>query len=115
MKKEEVTIEELLRKLITSAINEGLYNLSAIINPPQVPDSQQSEILNVQGAAALMDLAPSTIYGLVHQGKIPHLKKGKKLRFKRTQLLEWIESGAKNPTPSSKPSVDIFTRKPSKV
>ena len=41
----------------------------------------------------------STIYGLVHAGKIPNHKQGKKLIFKKSEIDQWIESHKrKNPS-----------------
>ena len=50
--------------------------------------------LNVTEAAALLDVKPGTIYQLVWQKRIPYYKPlGKKLLFKKDELLAIIEIG----------------------
>lgn len=54
---------------------------------------ENSEILmNIQEAAALMNLAIPTLYEKTSKRIIPHYKHGKKLLFKKSELLAWIES-----------------------
>jgi predicted DNA-binding transcriptional regulator AlpA len=38
-------------------------------------------------------MKPSGIYGLVHKRKIPHIKKGKRLYFFKSEILEWLRNG----------------------
>lgn len=56
-------------------------------------EKSEQELLSIDEAAKLIKLTKPTIYGLVHKNKIPYSKKGKRLYFKRSELLEWIESG----------------------
>lgn len=49
--------------------------------------------MTLKQAAELLNLSPYTIYGLCSKGKLSHYKQGKQLRFKRTELLFYIESG----------------------
>ena len=56
-------------------------------------ESEEDEILNVQEAAAFVGEAVATIYGRTSKREIPHYKKGKKLYFKKPELIEWIEGG----------------------
>ncbi len=37
--------------------------------------------------------APTTVYGWVRNGLIPHYKKGKKLFFKRSEIEAWLDDG----------------------
>lgn len=37
--------------------------------------------------------APTTVYGWVRNGLIPHYKKGKKLFFKRSEIEAWLNDG----------------------
>jgi excisionase family DNA binding protein len=49
-------------------------------------------------AVEVTGLAKPTIYAAVQRREIPHMKKGKKLYFKRSELQAWIESGRKPTT-----------------
>ena len=58
--------------------------------------SRGREILNVQGAAELLDLPVSTVYRLVRQGTLPAARLGKQLRFTRKNLIQAVEDGGRN-------------------
>lgn len=61
------------------------------------PDSDTSTHLNEIGPIALAmeitGLAKQTIYGLVSEQKIPHMKRGNRLYFSREELTNWIKEG----------------------
>ncbi len=48
---------------------------------------------NITEAAEILELAKSTVYNLVSAGKIPYMKKSKRLYFSRKELLDYIETG----------------------
>jgi len=58
-------------------------------------ERKEDEILNIDQAAEFLKISKSTLYTLTSQKRIPHFKKGKKLYFKLSELLLWIESGKK--------------------
>jgi excisionase family DNA binding protein len=68
--------------------------LEKVIQEFQLQTSEpQKEILNVSEAAEFLDLAKPTIYSLTSKGVIPHFKRGKKLYFKHSVLMDWIDKG----------------------
>ena len=81
-----------LYMLIDEAVRNALNNLKC---PKSCNETAQKEILNLEDTAKLTLLSKSTIYGLVSKRKIPFFKQGKILRFKRSELIAWIESGRK--------------------
>jgi excisionase family DNA binding protein len=60
---------------------------------PIHPATNEDELLNIHQAAQFTGLAPATIYVKVSKNQIPFLKRGKKLYFKKSELLKWIETG----------------------
>lgn len=54
---------------------------------------EEPEILTVEDAAAFLKLAKQTLYQLVSKKAVPFYKRNKRLYFKRTELLAWIEEG----------------------
>lgn len=52
------------------------------------------EILDVEGAAALLAVSSSTIYSLARQGKIPATRVGREWRFARSNLIQWVANGS---------------------
>lgn len=53
------------------------------------------EILSIDEAATFINLARQTLYSLCSKRAIPFYKRNKRLYFKRSELLSWIEEGKK--------------------
>ncbi|KAA6441151.1 helix-turn-helix domain-containing protein [Dyadobacter flavalbus] len=56
-----------------------------------LPDSP--DLLSIDEAVLLLNLAKPTVYNLVSSGKIPVMKKSKRLYFSRDELLRWLRTG----------------------
>lgn len=80
-----------VEKLIETTINRTIEKV--VKNLPTQPTEAQKEILTITDASELLNLAKPTIYGLTSKGEIPYFKKGKKLYFKRSELLDWLNGG----------------------
>jgi len=52
------------------------------------------KLLTVEEIAEYLKLRPSTIYQWTHQGFIPHIKLGSRVRFRVSQIERWLESRA---------------------
>ncbi len=52
--------------------------------------------LNVSETSEFIKMKISSIYQLVYQRKIPFYKRGKILLFKKSELVQWIESRRKD-------------------
>jgi len=52
----------------------------------------ENTLMNIQEAAALLNLAVATVYEKTSEKLIPHYKHGKKIMFKKSELLAWVES-----------------------
>jgi excisionase family DNA binding protein len=62
----------------------------------------EDKLLTYAEAAALLGVRIGTLYALVSQRRIPHLRLGRRLvRFSRVALTDWLESKsvAAEPTP----------------
>jgi excisionase family DNA binding protein len=57
------------------------------------PPADTGDLLSIDEAIVLLNLAKPTIYNLVSSGKIPVMKKSKRLYFSRNELLDWLKSG----------------------
>jgi len=51
----------------------------------------ESAILNVKEAAELTRLSVATVYAYVARRKLPYLKVGAKLLFRRSDLTRWLD------------------------
>lgn len=69
-------------------------HLTAMNHQSQEQGKQEDDLpITISEASKLTKLAVPTIYGLVHQRKIPSYRRGKRLYFLKSELLNWIKSG----------------------
>ena len=61
----------------------------------------EDDIIDVKTAAEILGLSPATVYGKTHRNEIPFFKRGKKLRFSKSALIEWLKAGSNQVIPSS--------------
>lgn len=79
----ELQLQDLLlfaEKLLDAKLDETI--------PNDLP-----EFLTISEAADLLKLAKQTLYQLTSRRAIPFYKKNKRIYFKRTELLAWLEEG----------------------
>ncbi len=58
-------------------------------------EPQAEELLTVQGAAKFLSLSVPTIYGLIHKGEIPVMKRSKRCYFSKNELINYLKQGRK--------------------
>lgn len=61
-------------------------------------ENNQDEVMNIQEAAAFMKCAVSTVYRDTAIGVIPCIRKGRRVLFLRSQLLDWLKNQSVSPT-----------------
>ncbi|MFQ5834579.1 MAG: helix-turn-helix domain-containing protein [bacterium] len=49
------------------------------------------ELLTIQELSKILKISPKTIYRLVHEDSIPHLKIGGSIRFNQRQIEVWLQ------------------------
>jgi excisionase family DNA binding protein len=54
------------------------------------PMASGNEILTIKDICDLLQVHPSTVYGLVKKGKIPSFRIGTEWRFRRDRIIRWI-------------------------
>ena len=74
-----------LEELIKGAVK------SAVQNAQKAKPSD--ELMDVDQASKFLHLTKQTLYGLTSERLIPYLKRGKRIYFKREELLNWINQG----------------------
>ena len=99
-------LEILIQNSVTKALNESTRHHTG--NQPD-PD----QLMTIKEAATFLNLAPYTIYGMVSRGEVPVNKKGKKLMFLKSELIDWVKSGRKK-TSSEIEAEAVNYLKPSK-
>ena len=81
-------------------IDQRLDRIESLVLELKSKSSQPSppytkDLMSINEAVVLLELAKSTVYNLVSSGKLPVMKKSKRLYFSRKELLQWIETGRK--------------------
>lgn len=61
----------------------------------QAPTEQPEQLLTVEQAAKFLTLEVPTIYSKVSKGELPVMKRGKRLYFSSTELMEYLKAGRK--------------------
>lgn len=81
---------EQLDNLIQSSVRKVLKE-----TPPKTvePTDHPEQLLTVQEAAEFLSLTVPTMYSKVSKGELPVMKRGKRLYFSRTELLEYLKDG----------------------
>ena len=87
----ELTFEQLPRAVAT--IMESLQRIENLLQQKNEPLVESDRLLTVTETAEFLKLAVPTIYGLIHNMAIPYSKKGKRVYFTKSELLEWIRTG----------------------
>lgn len=88
----EDELRSLIRETLSSCLSEHLMN-------EKDSDSDNStEILTPQQAADFLGVKLSSIYKYSMDGIIPKIKRGKRLYFQRSQLIEWLKDGSVSAT-----------------
>ena len=59
---------------------------------------KEEDITDFEGMLSITGYSSSTGYAKTSSGEIPHFKKGRKLFFRKSELLSWIESGKRKTT-----------------
>ena len=55
-------------------------------------DLDDSDVLDVRGAASLLRIGRDAVYSGCARGTLPHRRIGKHLRFSRSALMRWLDS-----------------------
>ena len=91
---DNIKIEVTKADLLTFA-HTLLDGMAQNLPPPKL---QEDEILDFNGMCKFLGIAQSTGYAKTSNGEIPHFKKGRKLWFKKSELVQWIEEGRRKTT-----------------
>ena len=92
---ENLTFDK-LPEAVTMLIKEVSELKSLLIEKQEQPTTDQPEqFLTIQEAAEFLRLSVPTLYSKVSKGELPVMKRGKRLYFSRTELMEYIKEGRK--------------------
>ncbi|MBA3766829.1 MAG: helix-turn-helix domain-containing protein [Acidobacteria bacterium] len=92
-------VRQLFRQELEAFFAEHALNTSQ-------PETDQ--IAGIDLAQEITGLAKPTIYGLVAQSKIPHMKRGKLLYFSKQELMDWIKQGRRKTVADMQAEADSY-------
>ena len=92
MEKVIVTSTQELESIVYNSVKKAIKE----IGTGKTKEMDADSFLTTKEASRLLNLAPQTIYGMTCKRKIPFFKQGKKLYFKKSDLIKWLERGRVN-------------------
>lgn len=73
-------------------ILEKLNSIENSIEKLNTASNTDDGFMNIEQVASFIGLSKTTIYGLTHERSIPRFKTGKRLYFKKSEIVNWITS-----------------------
>ena len=81
-------LPEVVRQLF-----EKVERIEILLERLEPKKETESELLNIEEAAALLKVSVAALYTKVSRQEIPFSKPGKRLYFSKTELKEWVRLG----------------------
>lgn len=91
----QITFEQLPNAV--TLLSQKLDNIERLLlqkNDP-APAEHPDKLLSVSQAADFLNLSVPTIYSKVSRGELPCMKRGKRLYFSQTELMDYLKAGKK--------------------
>ena len=86
---------------IQSKIDYVISRLDASATPSQSQAANSEELMTLEQACQFIGKKPSTVYSMTSDRRIPFMKRGNKLYFLKSDLMEWIKRGRCTDEPCS--------------
>jgi excisionase family DNA binding protein len=64
--------------------------------------------INIKDVSQLTELSLPTLYGYVSRNEIPYYKKGNRLKFFKSEIIDWIKTGKQKTIKEVVSDVDVF-------
>jgi excisionase family DNA binding protein len=84
-------VRNFLVDLIQPIVDDSIRRALKETQQPKEPVSDR--LMDIKEASQYLGLALPTIYEKTSRNEIPFLKRGKKLYFRKDDLLKWLEEG----------------------
>jgi excisionase family DNA binding protein len=93
-----------LQTVIIDCVNSCLRNNKQVQSSTNHPE----QLFTIQKASEFLSLSVPTIYGKVSRDEIPYMKRGKRLYFSPTELMDYLKGGRKKSQEEIINEVDSF-------
>jgi excisionase family DNA binding protein len=84
---DEEALRNLIREVVRDTIREELGKLTAPVETEIFP-----EVMTLKETMHFLGMSRTNLYRHTSQGLIPHYKLGKFLRFRKSDLMEWMST-----------------------
>lgn len=82
---------ENLPSLVVNLTNEVSELKALLLSKPTSQQSELEEPINIKEVSKLTQLSVPTLYGYVQRNETPHYKKGNRLKFFKSEIINWIK------------------------
>lgn len=100
-----------LQAVIIDCVNSCLKNNKH--NSTQ-NSTETDELLTVKDTAKFLSLSVATIYGLIHKGEIPVMKRSKRCYFSKVELINYLKQGRKKTISEIESEANSYLKKSKK-
>jgi len=91
---EEITHNE-VPKAVSQILCRVMHIEHFLLEQGKKDHNDENELLTVQDAAKFLRLSVPTVYGLIHRGELPVMKRSKRCYFYKSELLKYLQQGRK--------------------
>lgn len=74
-------------------LQRGQSELKALLQNKANPQPEIETPLNIKEISKLTELSVPTLYGYVQRNEMPYYKKGNRLKFFKSEIINWIKEG----------------------
>lgn len=74
-------------------LQRGQSELKALLLNKENSQTEIETPLNIKEVSKLTELSVPTLYGYVQRNEIPYYKKGNRLKFFKSEIINWIKEG----------------------
>jgi len=105
----EILSFDQLPKAITILTKEvGELKCLLLEKQEQKHREQAEQFLTIQEAAQYLNLTVPTIYSKVSKGELPVMKRGKRLYFSSTELMDYLKEGRKKSNAEIEAEAEVY-------
>lgn len=106
-----ITKNEFREMCIEEKITAIFEKIKSLSRPAPVTAQEAEEVLTVKQCAALLGYSPDHIYAQASKSLIPYYKIGGSLRFRKSEVLEWVFKNRKRTKEETEALASAYVRK----
>lgn len=93
---------------LVADLKKEVKEMKALLLQKAEPQQESNNPIGIKDVAELTGLTVPTLYGYVQRNEIPFNKKGNRLYFFNSDIINWIKTGKKKTLKELASEVDIF-------